>query len=61
MSKGQIKQMVLQYLVDEEILLENAIASAESGAMTGEELLELKRLEFQEKERGIVKNKGVGT
>ena len=49
--KGQIKQMVLQYLVDKEILSENAFVLAESRAMTGEELLELRHLEYHEKER----------
>ena len=50
-TKAQVKQMILQYFVDEEIFPDNTIVSAEQGTMTGEELLELKRLEFQEKEK----------
>ena len=42
--------MILQYFVDEEIFPDSTIVSTEQGMMTGEELLELKRLEFQEKE-----------
>ena len=51
MTKAQVKQMILQYFVDEEIFPDSTIMSAEQGTMTGEELLELKRLEFQEKEK----------
>ena len=43
--------MILQYFVDEEIFPDTTVVSAEQGTMTGEELLELKRLEFQEKEK----------
>ena len=50
-TKAQVKQMILQYFVDEEIFPDSTIVSAEQGTMTGEELLELKRLEFQEKEK----------
>ena len=50
-TKAQVKQIILQYFVDEEIFPESTIVSVEQGTMTGEELLELKRLEFQEKEK----------
>ena len=50
-TKAQVKQMILQYFVDEEIFPDSTIVSAEQGTMTGEELLELKRFEFQEKEK----------
>lgn len=44
--------MIVQYFVDKEILVEDTIVpAAEQGAMTREELLELKHLEFQEKEK----------
>ena len=60
MSKAQIKQVVIQYLIDEEILPESAGIPVQPGAMTGEELLELRRLEFQEnkKERESVEAEG---
>ena len=51
MSKAQIKRVVIQYLIDEEILPESTGIPVQSGAMTGEELLELRRLEFQENEK----------
>ena len=51
MTKGQVKQMILQYFVDEEIFPDTTIVSAEQGTMMGEELIELKRFEFQEKEK----------
>ena len=51
MSKAQIKQVVIQYLIDEEILPESTGIPIQPGAMTGEELLELRRLEFQENEK----------
>ena len=62
-TKGQVKQMILQYFVDEEIFRDTTVVSAEQGITTGEELLELKRLEFQEKEKegGPVKIERVGT
>ena len=50
-TKAQVKQMILQYFVDEEIFPDSTIVSAEQGMMTEEELLELKHLEFQEKEK----------
>ena len=53
MTKGQVKQMVMQYFVDEEIFPESTMVLAEQGTMIGEELLEFKRHEFQEKEKEI--------
>ena len=50
-TKGQVKKLILQYFVDEEIFPDSTVMPAEQAPMTGEELLELKRLEFQEKER----------
>ena len=50
-TKGQVKQMVLQYFVDEKNFLDSTVVSAEQGTMTGEELLELKHLKFQEREK----------
>ena len=50
-TKAQVKQMILQYFVDEEIFPDSTIVLAEQGTMTGEELLELKRFKFQEKEK----------
>ena len=46
-SKGELKKLVLDYLVEEEL-----IAEAEfTDELKGQQLLELKRLEFQERER----------
>ena len=50
MSKAQVKKLVVQYLQEEELLFEGS-EIMETGTMTGEELLQLKRLEFQEKEK----------
>ena len=49
MSKAQIKKLIVEYLQDEE-LLSNSSDTVETGTMMSEEKLELKRLEFQEKE-----------
>ena len=49
MSKAQIKKLIVEYLQDEE-LLSNSSDAVETGTMMSEEKLELKRLEFQEKE-----------
>ena len=49
MSKAQIKKSIVEYLQDEE-LLSNSNDTGETGTITGEEKLKLKRLEFQEKE-----------
>ena len=49
MSKAQIKKSIVEYLQDEE-LLSNSSDTGETGTMTGKEKLELKLLEFQEKE-----------
>ena len=48
-SKAQIKRSIVEYLQDEE-LLSNSSDIGETGTMMGKEKLELKRLEFQEKE-----------
>ena len=46
-SKGELKKLVLDYLVEEEL-----IAEAEfTDELKGQQLLELKSLEFQERER----------
>ena len=50
-TKGQVKQMILQYFVDKKIFPDTTVVSTEQRTMTGEELLELKHLEFQEKEK----------
>ena len=49
-TKGEIKKVVLAYLVDEEILPEEAL---EGTSVSGEQGLELKRLEYQEKDRAM--------
>ena len=49
MSKVQIKKLVMQYFQEE--LLSKSSEILETGTMTGKELLQLKRLEFQEKEK----------
>ena len=50
MSKARIKKLIVEYLQDEELLLDSS-DTGETGKTTGEEKLELKWLEFQEKER----------
>jgi len=47
-TKGEIKKVVLAYLVDEEMLPEESLERASS--VSGEQGLELKRLEYQEKD-----------
>jgi len=47
--KTQLKKLVLQYLQDEEITSRDS--SSSEPAITGEELLELRQLEMQEKDR----------
>ena len=49
MSKAQIKKSIIEYLQDKE-LLSNSSDTGETGTITCEEKLKLKRLEFQEKE-----------
>ena len=49
-TKSQLKKLVLQYLQEEKIIHVDR-EPLEPSAMTGEELLTLKRLEFQEKEK----------
>ena len=53
LSKSQIKEVVLKYLVDEEIIpsMEISEENMPVEGMTGEELLQLKRLEFEERGR----------
>ena len=48
-SKAELKKLVLDYLDEEELIAEPERATAEE--LSGEQLLELKRLEFQERER----------
>ena len=49
MIKAQIKKSIVEYLQDEELLL-NSSDTGETVTMMGEEKMELKWLEFQEKE-----------
>ena len=46
-SKAELKKLVLDYLVEEELMAEPEFTDE----LRGEQLLELKRLEFQERER----------
>ena len=50
MTKTQIKKLIIQYLQEEELNLD-AGDTVETGTTTDKELLQLKRLEFQEKEK----------
>ena len=54
MPKSQIKQIVLAHLVDEEIIPSSEameeMVRGERG-LTGDEVLQLKRLEFEEREK----------
>ena len=45
-SKAELKKLVLDYLVEEELITEPETEAAEE--LSGQQLLELKRLEFQE-------------
>jgi len=47
-TKGEIEKVALSYLVDEELLPEQALEGTSVG---GEQGLELKRLEYQEKDK----------
>ena len=49
MNKAQMKKSIVEYLQDEELLL-NSSDTGETGTMMGKEKLELKWLGFQEKE-----------
>ena len=49
-TKAQIKKSIMQYLHDEELVSDEE-DTVEPGAMLGEELLQLKRLKLQEKEK----------
>ena len=54
LSKSQVKEIVLKYLIYKELITlvdETAEEIGMSNGMSGEELLQLKRLEFQERER----------
>ena len=53
LSKSQVKEIVLKHLIDEEIIapVEETEETASVSGMTGEEILQLKRLEFQEREK----------
>ena len=48
-SKAKVKKLVLDYLVEEEWIAEPETVSTDE--LRGQQLLELKRLEFQEQER----------
>ena len=48
-SKAEIKKLVLDYLVEEELITEPETTAADGPSK--QQLLELKRLEFQERER----------
>ena len=52
LSKSQLKEIVLKYLIDEEIitLVEESEDIVPVGGMTGKELLQLKKIEYQERE-----------
>ena len=49
-SEGEIEKVVVAYLVDEEILPEKALEGTRVG---GEQGFELKRLEYQEKDKAM--------
>ena len=54
LSKSQVKEIVLKHLIDEELITpvdETAKEIGTNNGMSGEELLQLKRLEFQEREK----------
>jgi len=47
LSKAELKKLVLDYLVEEELIIETDVTDE----LRGQQLLELKCLEFQERER----------
>ena len=47
LSKAELKKLVLDYLVEEELIAETDVTDE----LRGQQLLELKHLEFQERER----------
>jgi len=47
LKKGEIKKLIKEYLIDEELVLEEE----EEMSQPSTNLLELKRLEFQEQEK----------
>ena len=49
-TKAQLKKSIIEHLQEEELLSDSS-GTGETGTMTGEEKLELKQLELQEKER----------
>ena len=53
LSKSQVKELILKHLIYEEIIpsVEETEETAQVSSMTGEELLQLRRLEFQEREK----------
>ena len=54
MGKSQIKQIVLTHLLDEEIIPPSEVTdkiTRDKSSMTGEELLQLKRLEMEERDK----------
>ena len=54
MGKSQIKRIVLTYLVDEEMIPSSEVPEEithDKFSMTGEELLQLKHLEMEEREK----------
>ena len=50
MGKGDIKKLVLNYLVEEEIFPEEDL---ERVALSGEQSLELRKLEYQERDKAL--------
>ena len=50
MEKGDIKKLVLNYLVEEEIFPEEDL---ECVALSGQQTLELRKLEYQERDKSL--------
>ena len=53
LSKTQIKEVIIKYLVDEEMISSMDVSDriTPTGGMTEEEILQLRRLEFEEQEK----------
>ena len=53
LSKTQIKEVIIKYLVDEEMisLMDVSDRITPTGGMTEEKILQLRRLEFEEREK----------
>ena len=50
MGKGYIKKLILNYLIEEQIFPKEDL---ERVALSGEQTLELRKLEYQERERYV--------